>query len=177
LNEKFDIVQQDLQNGANAGEANISATCNELIRLGLLVYKRDGEDGNQFDIEGYRRDLIRKAAGSREGTVLIATLLAEMYLKMTGKDGEGSLEDTLDMILSGINTAENEAEARHFINEKNKSVSRTPRAHRSLDGFSSQGRSLFSTSFIFSFRNTSNSIQRTLSACASSFWSSNLSVK
>ncbi|EPC4333639.1 conjugal transfer protein [Enterobacter asburiae] len=116
--EVRDIVQQDLQNGANAGEANISATCNELIRLGLLVYKRDGEDGNQFDIEGYRRDIIRKAAGSREGTVLIATLIAEMYLKMTGKDGEGSLEDTLDMILSGINTAENEAEARHFINEK-----------------------------------------------------------
>jgi hypothetical protein len=85
--EVRDIVQQDLQNGANAGEANISATCNELIRLGLLVYKRDGEDGNQFDIEGFR-DLIRKAAGSREGTVLIATLLAEMYLKMTGKDGE-----------------------------------------------------------------------------------------
>ncbi|MDI1047360.1 hypothetical protein NEM03_23410, partial [Escherichia coli] len=51
--EVRDIVQQDLQNGANAGEANISATCNELIRLGLLVYKRDGEDGNQFDIEGY----------------------------------------------------------------------------------------------------------------------------
>ncbi|KAI3492014.1 hypothetical protein L1887_43557 [Cichorium endivia] len=75
-------------------------------------------DGNQFDIEGYRRDLIRKTAGSREGTVLIATLIAEMYLKMTGKDDEGSLEDTLDMIISGINTAENEAEARHFINEK-----------------------------------------------------------
>jgi hypothetical protein len=49
--EVRDIVQQDLQNGANAGEANISATCNELIRLGL-VYKRDGEDGNQFR---YRR--------------------------------------------------------------------------------------------------------------------------
>lgn len=96
----------------------MSATCNELIRLGLLVYKRDGEDGNHFDIEGYRRDLIRKAAGSREGTVLIATLLAEMYLKMTGKDGEGHLEETLDMILSGINTAEDEAESRHFINEK-----------------------------------------------------------
>ena len=84
----------------------------------LEEMQRDGEDGNQFDIEGYRRDLIRKAAGSREGTVLIATLIAEMYLKMTGKDGEGSLEDTLDMILSGINTTENEAEARHFINEK-----------------------------------------------------------
>jgi Cdc6-like AAA superfamily ATPase len=34
-----DILQQDLQKGANAGEANISATCNELVRLGLLVYK------------------------------------------------------------------------------------------------------------------------------------------
>lgn len=116
--EVRDIVQQDIQNGANAGEANMSATCNELIRLGLLVYKRDGEDGNQFDIEGYRRDLIRKAAGSREGTVLIATLIAEMYLKMTGKDGEGSLDDTLNMILSSINTAEDEAETRHFISDK-----------------------------------------------------------
>ena len=37
---------------------------------------------------------------------------------MTGKDGEGRLEETLDMILSGINTAEDEAESRHFINEK-----------------------------------------------------------
>ena len=43
--EVRDIVLHDLQNGANPGEANISATCNELIRLGLLVYKRDGEDG------------------------------------------------------------------------------------------------------------------------------------
>lgn len=114
-----DIVQQDLQNGANGGEANISATCNELIRLGLLVYKRDGDDAQQFDLEGYRRELIRKAAGSREGTVLIATLLAEMYLKMTGKDGAGKLEDTLDMLLSGINTAEDEAESRHFVNNGN----------------------------------------------------------
>ncbi len=113
-----DIVQQDLQNGATAKEVNISATCNELIRLGLLVYKRDSDDGNQFDIEGYRRDLIRKAAGSREGTVLIATLIAEMYLKMTGKDGEGSLDDTLNMILSSINTAEDEAETKHFISDK-----------------------------------------------------------
>lgn len=63
--EVRDIVQQDLQNGATAGEANISATCNELIRLGLLVYKRDGEDGNQFDIEGYRRDLISVTARNR----------------------------------------------------------------------------------------------------------------
>jgi len=114
-----DIVQHDLQNGANPGEANISATCNELIRLGLLVYKRDDDDGHRFDLEGYQRDLIRKTAGSREGTVLIATLLAEMYLKMTGKDGEGKLEDTLDMLLNGINNAEDEAETRHFVNTEN----------------------------------------------------------
>ncbi|EPE3187732.1 hypothetical protein ACT5AG_004048 [Cronobacter sakazakii] len=29
---------------------------------------------------------------------------------MMGKEGEGSLEDTLDLLLSGINTAEDEAE-------------------------------------------------------------------
>ncbi|CCJ94538.1 hypothetical protein BN131_2211 [Cronobacter malonaticus 681] len=33
-----------------------------------------------------------------------------MYVKMMGKEGEGSLEDTLDLLLSGINTAEDEAE-------------------------------------------------------------------
>ncbi|MGC8401970.1 conjugal transfer protein [Enterobacter mori] len=115
--EVRDIVQHDLQNGANPGEANISATCNELIRLGLLVYKRDAEDGHHFDLEGYRRDLIRKAAGSREGVVLIATLLSEMYLKMTGKEGEDKLEETLNMIISGINSAEHEAESRHFVND------------------------------------------------------------
>ena len=71
------------------------------------------------DLEGYRRDLIRKAAGSREGTVLIATLLSEMYLKMTGKEGESQLEETLDMIISGINAAEQEAETRHFVNGDN----------------------------------------------------------
>lgn len=115
--EVRDIVLKDLQNGANPGEANISATCNELIRLGLLVYKRDDDDGHKFDLEGYRRDLIRKVAGSREGTVLIATLLAEMYLKMTGKEGEGSLEDTLNMLISGINNAEDDAESKHFAME------------------------------------------------------------
>ncbi|EIV2910350.1 conjugal transfer protein [Citrobacter braakii] len=115
--EVRDIVLKDLQNGANPGEANISATCNELIRLGLLVYKRDDDDGHKFDLEGYRRDLIRKVAGSREGTVLIATLLAEMYLKMTGKEGEGSLEDTLNMLISGINNAEDDAESKHFVME------------------------------------------------------------
>lgn len=114
--EVRDIVKHDIQNGANPGEANISATCNELIRLGLLVYKKPDDDGNKFDLVGYRRDLIRKAAGSREGTILIATLLSEMYLKVTGNEGAGKLEETLDMILSGINNAEDEAENKHFIN-------------------------------------------------------------
>lgn len=115
--EVRDIVQKDIQNGATPGEANISATCNELIRLGLLVYKNNESGENKFDLEGYRRDLIRKAAGSREGSVLIATLLAEMYLKMTGKDEPGKLEETLDMILSGISNAEDNAENQHFVQD------------------------------------------------------------
>lgn len=116
--EVRDIVQKDIQNGANPGEANISATCNELIRLGLLVYKNRESGEDKFDLTGYRRDLIRKAAGSREGSVLISTLLAEMYLKMMGKDGEGKLEETLDMLISGINDAEDEAEKKHFVIEE-----------------------------------------------------------
>ncbi|WP_441006000.1 MULTISPECIES: relaxosome protein TraM [Cronobacter] len=108
--EVRDIVSKDIQNGASPGEVNISATCNELIRFGLLFYKNRENGEDKFDLEGYRRDLLRKAAGSREGVVLISTLVAEMYVKMMGKEGEGSLEDTLDLLLSGINTAEDEAE-------------------------------------------------------------------
>ena len=37
---------------------------------------------------------------------------------MTGKDGEAKLEDTLDMLLNSINTAEDEAESRHFVNNE-----------------------------------------------------------
>ncbi|EJV9473491.1 relaxosome protein TraM [Cronobacter sakazakii] len=113
--EVRDIVAKDIQNGASPGEANISATCNELIRLGLLVYKNRENGEDKFDLEGYRRDLLRKAAGSREGVVLISTLVAEMYVKMMGKEGEGRLEDTLDLLISGINTAEDEAEQHHFV--------------------------------------------------------------
>lgn len=117
--EVRDIVALDLQNGASPGEANISATCNELIRLGLLVYKNNDGQGDEFDLKGYRRDLIRKAAGSREGTVLIATLLSEIYLNVLGSASQEKLENTIDMIMTGITNAEDEAENRHFIEDEN----------------------------------------------------------
>jgi hypothetical protein len=41
---------------------NYSSIVNELVRLGLMVYKSK-EEGNSFDLEGFRRDLIKKYQG------------------------------------------------------------------------------------------------------------------
>ncbi|AGN88344.1 MULTISPECIES: relaxosome protein TraM [Enterobacteriaceae] len=113
--EVRDIVQMDLQNGANPSEANISATCNELIRLGLLVYKKNDSDGNNFNLEGFRRDLIKKVAGSREGMMILTALISEIYVELKGDRAPLSLEDMINNNISAINTAENMAETQHFL--------------------------------------------------------------
>ncbi|WP_373964382.1 relaxosome protein TraM [Kosakonia sacchari] len=113
--EVRDIVQMDLQNGANPSEANISATCNELIRLGLLVYKKNDSDGNNFNLEGFRRDLIKKVAGSREGMMILTALISEIYVELKGDKAPLSLEDMINNNISAINTAENMAETQHFL--------------------------------------------------------------
>ncbi|WOZ79930.1 relaxosome protein TraM [Kosakonia sacchari] len=116
--EVRDIVQMDLQNGANPSEANISATCNELIRLGLLVYKKNDSDGNNFNLEGFRRDLIKKVAGSREGMMILTALISEIYVELKGDRAPLSLEDMINNNISAINTAENMAETQHFLVEE-----------------------------------------------------------
>ncbi|UXY13582.1 relaxosome protein TraM (plasmid) [Kosakonia sp. ML.JS2a] len=117
--EVRDIVQMDLQNGANPSEANISATCNELIRLGLLVYKKNDGDGNNFNLEGFRRDLIKKVSGSREGMMILTALISEIYVELKGDRAPLSLEDLINNNISAINTAENMAETQHFLVEEN----------------------------------------------------------
>jgi len=117
--EVRDIVQMDIQNGANPSEANISATCNELIRLGLLVYKNNNDEGHKFDLEAFRRDLIMKASGSREGIMILTALVCEMYIQSKGNDAAGSLEDLINQSISAINQAEIAAEAHHFLTPEN----------------------------------------------------------
>lgn len=116
--EVRDIVQKEIQNGASPGEVSLSSTCNELIRLGLLVYKNNEDNGNRFDLEGYRRDLIKKAAGSREGIMILTALISEMYVQMKGGDAAISLEELINNNISAINTAENMTETQHFLVEE-----------------------------------------------------------
>ena len=93
----------------------MSSTCNELIRLGLLVYKNNDSDGPKFDLEGYRRDLIMKASGTREGIMILTALVCEMYVQSKGNDAQISLEDLINQSISAINQAETAAEAHHFL--------------------------------------------------------------
>ncbi len=58
--EIHDILEIELQKGATTSEMNYSSIVNELVRLGLMVYKSK-EEGSTFDLDGFRRDLIKKS--------------------------------------------------------------------------------------------------------------------
>jgi hypothetical protein len=111
------ILEIEMQKGATSSESNYSSMVNELVRLGLMVYKSK-EEGPTFDLEGYRRDLIKKVAGSREGMIILTTLISEMYLKNLGGDALNRLEELVSQNIESINNAESEAENQHFINEQ-----------------------------------------------------------
>ncbi|MDS7721697.1 conjugal transfer protein [Pantoea ananatis] len=109
-----ELVEIEIQNGATHGEINFSSMVNELVGIGLIIKKHQGE-GNTFDEEGYNRDLIRKVAGVREGISIMTAMMTEMYLHMRGENSDDRLSELLNQNLSAISQAEYDAESKHFI--------------------------------------------------------------
>lgn len=112
-----DILEIEIQKGATTSDMNYSSIVNELVRLGLMVYKSK-EEGSTFDLEGYRRDLIKKVAGSREGMMILTALISEIFVTVKGPGAGIMLDDLINNNISAINDAEDEAEKKHFITEK-----------------------------------------------------------
>lgn len=112
-----DLVQIEIQNGANSSEISISSMCSELLRLGLLVYKSKEEKGS-FDLEGWRRDLIKKVTGSREGIMILTALVSDIYLKMNGENSIDKIDELVSQNVTAINNAETAAENLHFVKDK-----------------------------------------------------------
>lgn len=108
------IVELERQKGANPSEMNKSALSNELLRLGLMVYKAQDEE-NTFDLESYRRDLIKVSTGAREASMLLVGMLSDMYSRSLGENDRSKVDDVIDKNYTSIHTAEAEMEARHFI--------------------------------------------------------------
>lgn len=115
--EVLELVQIELQNGATHGEINFSSVVNELVAIGLRIKQLQGE-GVQFDEEGYKRDLIRRVAGTREGSSIMMAMISEMYLQLRGENTLEKLESLIDSNLSGMSSAEDKAESKHFIQEE-----------------------------------------------------------
>lgn len=111
------IIEIEKQKGASASDVSYSSMVNELVRLGLMVHK-SREEQNGFDLEGYRRDLIKKVSGSREGMMILTSVILEMYFKAGYNSPEITLDELLNQSISAINTAENNAEAQHFLIEE-----------------------------------------------------------
>ncbi|VYU36717.1 conjugal transfer protein [Metakosakonia massiliensis] len=113
--EVRDIVQVEIQNGALPGEVNLSSMCNTLIEFGLLVYKSNKSDKKGFNQEVFNRDLIKKVSGTREGMMILMTMMTEMYLNMRGAEALKDIEAVLNQSFEAINNAEDEAESAHFV--------------------------------------------------------------
>jgi hypothetical protein len=111
------IIEIERQKGANGADISYSSQVNELVKLGLMVHK-SREETSAFDLEGYRRDLISKVSGTREGMMIIATLITEMYLTMKGPEEMNKIETYLSQTIGAINTAESEAEKLHFVQDE-----------------------------------------------------------
>lgn len=109
-----DILDIELQKGATTSEMNYSSIVNELVRLGLMVYKSK-EEGSTFDLDGFRRDMIKKVSGSREGIMILTALVSEIYVNLKGQQAGVSLDDLINNNISAINIAEDAAEKQHFI--------------------------------------------------------------
>ncbi|WP_262216139.1 relaxosome protein TraM [Serratia ficaria] len=114
-NEVRDIVRAEIQKGAAANEMSISSMCNELLRLGLMVYKAQDEEGSAFDVLEFRRDLIKKAAASREAGVLITAMMSEVYERVCGNTDRGQIDEIINKNLTAIYNAESAAEQTHFV--------------------------------------------------------------
>ena len=112
--EIHDILEIELQKGATTSEMNYSSIVNELVRLGLMVYKSK-EEGNSFDLDGFRRDLIKKVSGSREGIMILTALVSDIFVTLKGPDSGVKLEELINTNISAINDAEDKAEKDHFL--------------------------------------------------------------
>ncbi|MGX9377409.1 relaxosome protein TraM [Pantoea ananatis] len=115
--EVQELVEIEIQNGATHGEINFSSMVNDLVNVGLIIKKHQGE-GNAFDEEGFNRDLIRKVAGVREGISIMTAMMTEMYLHMRGENSDDKLGELLNENLSAISQAEYDAESKHFIQKE-----------------------------------------------------------
>ena len=111
-----DILEIELQKGATTSDMNYSSIVNELVRLGLMVYKSK-EEGNSFDLEGFRRDLIKKVSRSREGIMILTALISDIFVMLKGPDSGLKLEELINTNISAINDAEDKAEKDHFLTE------------------------------------------------------------
>ncbi|ABP62886.1 relaxosome protein TraM [Enterobacter sp. 638] len=109
-----DILEIEIQKGATTSDMNYSSIVNELVRLGLMVYKSK-EEGSTFDLDGFRRDLIKKVSGSREGMMILTALVSEIYVTLKGPEAGVALDDLINNNISAINVAEDNAERQHFL--------------------------------------------------------------
>ena len=113
-NEIRDIVQLALQNGAKPGEVNLSSTCNELLRLGLIMHKAKNSE-ETFNQREWSRDVIRMLGGTKEGIQILLMMVTEMYVNMLGEKGGEKVEEYLSQYLTAIQNAEDAHEAKHFV--------------------------------------------------------------
>lgn len=109
-----DIYLLDIQNGASPAEVSLSSTCNELLRLGLIMHKAKNTE-DKFNHREFNRELLRKVSGSKEGIMILLTMMTELYVNSTGGGGTERIDSLLSQYLTETDNSESDADNRHFV--------------------------------------------------------------
>ncbi|MCX2202572.1 relaxosome protein TraM [Pantoea agglomerans] len=109
-----DIYLLDIQNGASPAEVSLSSTCNELLRLGLIMHKAKNTE-DTFNQREFNRELLRKVSGSKEGIMILLTMVTELYVNSTGGGSTERIDSLLSQYLTEIDNSESDADNRHFV--------------------------------------------------------------
>ena len=57
-------------------------------------------------------------AGTREGIIILTTLITDMYLRSQGPQALEQLEEVVSQHIEAINVAEKAAENQHFVSDE-----------------------------------------------------------
>ncbi len=67
-----------------------------------------------FNQKEFNRELIRKVSGSKEGIMILLTMMTELYVNATGGGGTERIDTLLSQYLAEIDSSESDADNRHF---------------------------------------------------------------
>lgn len=120
--EVNNIIEAEKARGATKNDINKSSLIAELTRLGIMVYKAQNEEKKEvFNVESYRKSVLRHGAQSALNTDVILSVLLGMEQRLChGQQDDDLIGDYISQTMVSISETVNDRVQEHFseLNEE-----------------------------------------------------------